>query len=111
MHDPSVSQSRPRLGCFLGTFSPSRRQNPLDPLVVDEPACSAQQLGDLAVAVASVLPSKLDDVGAEPLLVVSTTRDLALRRAMLAERRAGATLGYTQLPANVLDADPATRGA
>ena len=26
MHDPSVSQSRPRLGCFLGTFSPSRRQ-------------------------------------------------------------------------------------
>jgi hypothetical protein len=72
---------------------------------------AAQQLGDLAVAVASVLPSKLDDVGPEPLLVVSTTRDLALRRAMLAERRAGATLGYTQLPANVLDADPATRGA
>jgi hypothetical protein len=30
---------------------------------------------------------------------------------MLAERRAGATLGYTQLPANVLDANPATRGA
>src|SRR3954468_15203473 len=98
MHDPFVSQSRPRLGCFLGTFS-------------DEPACSAQQLGDLAVAVASVLPSKLDDVGAEPLLVVSTTRDLALRRAMLAERRAGATLGYTQFPANVLDAGAATRGA
>ena len=37
--------------------------------------------------------------------------DLALRRAMLAERRAGATLGYTQLTANVLDANPATRGA
>ena len=30
---------------------------------------------------------------------------------MLAERRAGATLGYNQLPANVVDADPATRGA
>src|SRR5215204_1858308 len=92
-------------------LQPLASPNPLDPLVVDEPACSAQQLGDLAVAVASVLPSKLDDVGAEPLLVVSTTGDLALRRAMLAERRAGATLGYTQLPANVLDADPATRGA
>ncbi len=26
MHEPSVSHSRPRLGCFLGTFSPSRRQ-------------------------------------------------------------------------------------
>jgi hypothetical protein len=30
---------------------------------------------------------------------------------MLAERRAGATLGYAEFPANVLDADPATRGA
>jgi hypothetical protein len=26
MHDPSASQSLPRLGCFWGTFSPSRRQ-------------------------------------------------------------------------------------
>jgi hypothetical protein len=33
MHDPSVSQSRPRLGCFLGTFSPSRRH-----LIALEPA-------------------------------------------------------------------------
>jgi hypothetical protein len=108
----SVRQPEPSaFGLLPGDLQPLASPNPLDPLVVDEPACSAQQLGDLAVAVASVLPSKLDDVGAEPLLVVSTTRDLALRRAMLAERRAGATLGYTQLPANVLDADPATRGA
>jgi hypothetical protein len=108
----SVRQPEPSaFGLLPGDLQPLASPNPLDPLVVDEPACSAQQLGDLAVAVASILPSKLDDVGAEPLLVVSTTRDLALRRAMLAERRAGATLGYTQLPANVLDADPATRGA
>src|SRR3954467_2097492 len=106
----SVRQPEPSaFGLLPGDLQPLASPNPLDPLVVDEPACSAQQLGDLAVAVASVLPSKLD--GAEPLLVVSTTRDLALRRAMLAERRAGATLGYSQLPANVLDADPATRGA
>ena len=26
-HDPSVNQSRPRLGCFWGTFSPSRRHS------------------------------------------------------------------------------------
>lgn len=26
MHEPSFSHSRPRLGCFCGTFSPSRRQ-------------------------------------------------------------------------------------
>ena len=25
-HDPSLSHSRPRLGCFCGTFSPSPRQ-------------------------------------------------------------------------------------
>jgi hypothetical protein len=30
---------------------------------------------------------------------------------MLAERRAGATLGYAQFPANMLDARAATRGA
>ena len=26
MHEPSLRQSRPRLGCLAGTFSPSRRQ-------------------------------------------------------------------------------------
>jgi hypothetical protein len=108
----SVRQPEPSsFGLLPGDLQPLASPDPLDTLVVDEPACATQKLGDLAVAVASVLPSKLDDVGAEPLLVVSSTRDLALRRAMLAERRAGATLGYTQLPANMLDAGPATRGA
>src|SRR5215207_9381007 len=90
----SIRQPEPSaFGLLPGDLQPLASPNPLDPLVVDEPACSAQQLGDLAVAVASVLPSKLDDVGAEPLLVVSTTGDLALRRAMLAERRAGCRPG------------------
>jgi hypothetical protein len=109
MHDPSVSQSRPRLGCFLGTFSPSRRQIRSTRLsLMSQPAGAAARR---SCGSRSVRTAEQDDVGAEPLLVVSTTGDLALRRAMLAERRAGATLGYTQLPANVLDADPATRGA
>jgi hypothetical protein len=108
----SVRKPEPSaFGLLPGDLQPLASPDPLDTLVVDEPACSAQQLGDLAVAGAPVLPSKLDDVGAEPLLVVSTTRDLALRRAMLDERRAGATLGYTQFSANLLDANPATRGA
>ena len=86
----SVRQPEPSaFGLLPGDLQPLASPNPLDPLVVDEPACSAQQLGDLAVAVASGTAQKLDDVGPEPLLVVSTTRDLALRRAMLAERRAG----------------------
>ena len=45
------------------------------------------------------------------LLVVTTTRDLALCRAMLPERRTGATLGDMQLRSDLLNAGTATRGA
>ena len=47
----------------------------------------------------------------ETLLVVTTTGDLALCRAMLPERRAGATLGDMQLRSHLLNAGTATRGA
>jgi hypothetical protein len=57
------------------------------------------------------LPSKLDNIGGETLLVLTTARDLALRRAMLPERRTGATLGDTQLRSHLLNAGTATRGA
>src|SRR5262245_34684711 len=100
MHDPLASQSLPRLGCLW-----------VDPLVVDCPARLAQQFGDLAIAIAAVLPSKLDNIGGETLLVLTTARDLALRRAMLPERRTGATLGDMQLRSHLLNAGTATRGA
>jgi len=108
MHDPSASQSLARLGCLLGTFSPSRRQmrSTLLSLIIQP-----QQFGDLAIAIAAVLPSKLDNIGGETLLVLTTARDLALRRAMLPERRTGATLGDTQLRSHLLNAGTATRGA
>jgi hypothetical protein len=57
------------------------------------------------------LPGKLDNIGRETLLVVTTTWDLALCRAMLPERRAGATLGDMQLRSDLLNAGTATRGA
>jgi hypothetical protein len=57
------------------------------------------------------LPSELDDVGRQPLLVVTALRYLALRRAVLAERRTGATLGDAKLTTNMLDAGTATRRA
>src|SRR6478672_2120381 len=42
MHDPSESQSRPRLGCLWGTFSPSRRQIRSTRLsLTSQPACSS----------------------------------------------------------------------
>src|SRR5438552_3749708 len=111
MHDLSVSHSLPRLGCLLGTFSPSRRQMRSTRLsLIIQPAL-AQQPCDLAIAIAAVLPGKLDNIGYETLLVITTVRDLALRRAMLPERRTGATLGDTQLRSHLLNAGTATRGA
>src|SRR2546429_1087910 len=83
----------------------------LDPLVVDYPARLAQQPCDLAIAVAAVLLGKLDNIGRQTLLVLTAARDLALRRAMLSERRAGATLGDMQLRSHLLNAGTATRGA
>ena len=47
----------------------------------------------------------------KPFLVVPAPRGPALRRAVLAERRAGTALGDLKLPSDVLDADAASRGA
>jgi hypothetical protein len=85
--------------------------DPLNPLVVDQPAGSAQQRGNLAVAVATILPGQLDDIVRQPCCILAAPRDLALRRAMLPERRTGTALGNRQLSANMLDAGAATRGA
>jgi hypothetical protein len=98
------------LGLLMGNLQPLALPDTLDPLVVDCPARLAQELGDLAIAIAAVLPSKLDNIGGETLLVSTTARDLALRRAMLPERRTGATLGDMQLRSDLLDAGTATRG-
>ena len=109
----AISQPKPAaLGLFGGNLQPLSPPDPLDPLVVDEPARRRpQQLRDLAIAVAAVLPGKFDDVGRQPLLVVTALRRLALRRAMLAERRTGTTLGDLELAPNMLDAGTATRRA
>src|SRR5437773_11374684 len=85
MHDPSASQSLPRLGCLWGTFSPSRCQIRSTRLsLIIQPAWRRSS-------------ATFDNIGCETLLVVTTARDLALRRAMLPERRTGATLGNMQL--------------
>jgi hypothetical protein len=39
-----------------GDLQPLAPPDPLDPLVVDQPAGPAQQLGDLAIAVPAILP-------------------------------------------------------
>ena len=99
------------LGLLGRHFQPLASPDPLDPLVVDEPTGPAQQLGHLAVAITAILPGQLDDIGGQPLFIVTALRDLALRRAMLAERRTGTALRNGQLPSNMLDTGTATRGA
>jgi hypothetical protein len=99
------------LGLLLGDLQPFTPPDPLHPLVVDQPARVPQQGRDLAVAVAAVSAGKLDDVGRQPLLVIAALRCLALCRAVLAERRAGATLGDANLTTNMLDAGTPTRRA
>ena len=94
----------------MGNLQPLTLPDTLDPLVVDCPARLAQQFGDLAIAIAAVLPGKLDNIGCETLLVVSTAWDLALRRAMLPERRTGATLGDMQLRSHLLNAGTVLTG-
>src|SRR5262249_36879264 len=81
------------LGLSGGDFQPLASPDPLNPLVIDQPAGAARQRGDLAIAIAAIPPGQLDDVGGQPGFIVSALRDLALRRAMLAERGTGATLG------------------
>jgi hypothetical protein len=65
----------------------------------------------LAIAVAAILPRQLDHIGGESFGILSAPRGFALRRAMLPERRTGATLGYMQLLPDTLDAGTPTRGA
>src|SRR6516162_1865877 len=58
-------------GCLWGPSAPHVARS-LDPLVVDYPARLARELGDLAIAIAAVVPGKLDNIGCETLLVVTT---------------------------------------
>ena len=45
----------------MGNLQPLTLPDTLDPLVVDDPARLAQELGDLAIAITAVLPGKLDN--------------------------------------------------
>jgi hypothetical protein len=57
------------------------------------------------------LPGQFDEVVGQPRFIVTAPRNLALRRAVLPERRTGTALGNRQLFLNMLNAGAATRGA
>jgi hypothetical protein len=108
----SVIEPQPAaLGLLPWNLQSFAQPDPFDPFVIDQPARIPQQRCDLAVAVAAVLPGKLDDVGSQPLFVFTAPRYPALCRAMLAERRASTTLGDMQMMSDMLDTGTATRGA
>ena len=114
MQDPSFSQSRPRLGCLAGTFSPSRQPDALDPFVVDHPArLAAQKRGDPAVAVATIATGEFNDVLGRLPLVIPAARPAPLRGAMLAKGLADPAFGdlLRQNRSDVVDAGAATREA
>ena len=67
-------------GLLLGNLQPLTPPEPLNPLVVDDPArLIPQHPRNLAIAVAAILSGQLDDVGGQPLLVFRAPRHLALR--------------------------------
>ena len=96
---------------FRWNLQPLTPPDALDPLIIDQPARMAQQRRDLAIAVAAVLTSKLDDISGQTLFIISPRWRLALRRAMLPERFTGAALGDVKLTSDMLDANSSARGA
>ena len=96
---------------LVWNLQPLTPPDAFDPLVVHQPARMAQQRGDLAIAVTTVLASQLDNVSGQALFVVAPRPHLPLRRAMLSERRTGAALGDVKLTSNMLDTKSSARGA
>ena len=109
----AISQPKPAaLGLFGGNLQPLSSPDPLDPLVVDDPSRRRpQQLRDLAVAVAAVLPGQFDDIGDQPLLVVTTVGRFRCVERCCPSARTRTTLGYLEFAPNVLDHGTPARGA
>lgn len=102
-----IEPQPPPLGLFLWDLQPLTPPDPLDPLLVDQPAGCTQQRRDPAIAVAAILAGQLDDVGRERSLIVGRLRNLALRGPVLAKHPAGPSLGHTQLSLNTIHASTA----
>ena len=101
------------LGLFGGDLQPLAPPDPLDPLVVDDPAGGrTQHLGDLPIAKAAVPAGQLNDVGGQPLLVVWPRRNAPLGGPMLSEHPTDPALRQSSTrSSNMVDAGAAARGA
>ena len=106
MHEPSLSQRRPRLGCLLGDFQPFPPPDAVDPLHAHVPALVEEQAADAPVAVAAIPRRQPHDRLGQRGFVGAYFRLPALRRARLANNRARPTLRYGELRAHVIHARP-----
>ena len=112
-HARSIGKPEPAaLGLFGWNFEPLPSPDPFNPLVVDDPTSTRpKQPRDFAVAIAAILPGEFDDIGRQRRFIVAPLGRLALGRAVLAERRARATLGDLEFTPHVLDHGTAACGA
>ena len=100
------------LGLFGGNLQPLAPPDPFYPFVVDDPATGRpQKLCDLSITIAAVLAGEFDNIGGQPIFVFSPLWNTALRRTMLSEHTADASLGQLQFGSNMINACSATRGA
>ena len=95
----------------LWHLQPLLAQDPLNALLVHQPAGTPQQCRDPPVAVAAILPSQGDDVGRQRRLIIRCPGRLALRRPRLPQHAASKPLRHAELGHSVLHTIPATRRA
>ena len=106
----TVCQPQTAFWLFVRNLQPLTPPDPLDPLVIHEPARILQKRRYLAIAVTAVLASEFDDIGGQTLFVGAPRRRLTLRRTILPERRASTALGDVKLTSNMIDANAAAGG-
>lgn len=105
---PATAAASSAAGLVPSTLAPPEA---LDPLVVGLPAGLPKQGGNPAIAVSAILTGQLDHVRDQPALVITSTRSMTLRGAVLAEHPAGPALRYPETLADMIDATSAARGA
>ncbi|MDQ0420465.1 hypothetical protein J2045_001484 [Peteryoungia aggregata LMG 23059] len=108
MHELSVSQGRPRLGCLDGTFSPSRRHIRSTRLTFTiQPAWCIIAV----ISKAAILDGERRDVGGQCRFVIWYLCDFALCGTMLAENPACPSFGHTKFCSDMVNTGTAAGGA
>ncbi len=106
-----VEPEPPALGLLVRNLQPLASPDPVHPLDPHHPARPLQHHRDPAIAIATILGGKGNDVGGQGRLVIGCSGDLALRRSMLTQNPACPSFGDTQFRHHMINAGPATRGA